>query len=148
MVCSTLPVIVVQIIRYPYEPNDISGYPPFIEDLLNIRDAGQTHALRAIGGMVRDLRQQGTVCRYLKALTGYPILELKTRARGGETGGARVYLYRADDTEFHLCAAETKQGDTPSRILLERTALIALAWHKNLEIFPETRAAKRIRRHP
>jgi hypothetical protein len=135
-------------IRYPYEPNDIVGHPPFIDDLLDLRDDNKYDALQAIGAMVYDLRQYGTDSRYLEAMTGLPILELKTRARGGQTGGARVYLYRADEREFHLCAAEAKRGSTPTRSLLERTALIALAWRRNLEVFPTTRAAKRTKRNP
>ncbi len=136
----------LSIIRYPYEPNDINGFPPIIDDLLDLRDANKYQALQAIGTMVYDLRQHGTDSRYLETMIGYPILELKTRARGGETGGARVYLYRADENEFHLCAAETKRGNTPTQHLLERTALIAIAWRKNLEIFPMTKATKRTRR--
>ncbi len=80
----------LSVIRYPYEPNDIQGYPPFIDDLLDLRDANKYQALQAIGTMVYDLRQHGTNSRYLETMIGYSILELKTRARGGETGGARV----------------------------------------------------------
>jgi hypothetical protein len=134
------------VLRYPYEPNDIQGYPPFIDDLLDLRDAKKHQALQAIGTMVYDLRQHSTNSRYLETMIGYPILELKTRSRGGETGGTRVYLYRADENEFHLCAAETKRGNTPTQRLLERTALIAVAWRRNLEVFPTTRAEKRTRR--
>ncbi len=146
MVCSKLPKPMFSIIRYTYEPNDITGFPPFIDDLLDLRDASKYQALNAIGTMVYDLRQHGTTSRYLETMIGYPILELKTRARGGETGGARVYLYRADENEFHLCAAETKRGNTPTQHLLERTALIAIAWRRNLEIFPMTKKSKRTRR--
>jgi hypothetical protein len=134
-------------LRYPYEPNHLEGYPPLIEDLFELRDNGQIDALQAIAAMVKDLRQHGTQSRFLKTMKGLPILELKTRARGGEKGGARVYLYRADTDEFHLCAAEGKAGNQPTQALLERTALIAVAWHKNLEIFP-SQHHKRQRRQP
>ncbi len=138
----------LSVLRYPYEPNDMNGFPPFIDDLLDLRDAQRNQALLAIGSMVFDLRQNGTQCRYLETMIGLPILELKTRTRGGEAGGARVYLYRADEQEFHLCAAESKRGNTPSQNLLERTALIAVAWRRNQEIFPTSKRAKRTRRTP
>lgn len=136
------------VIRYPYEPNDLEGHPPIVDDLFDLRDAGQFLALRAISEMVADLRLNSTQSRFLKTLKGYAILELKTRARGGEKGGARVYLYRADEDEFHLCAAESKTGNQPTQTLLERTALIAWAWSQNLTVFPSTQLYKRKRRFP
>ncbi len=93
--------------------------------------------------MLKDLLINGTQSRYLNGITGYPILELKTRSRGGEAGGARIYLYRADDQEFHICAAEVKTGITTNLELLKRTAFIAWHWMEGYEIFPPTQALKR-----
>ena len=102
--------------------------------------------MRAIGKMLKDLLTTGTSSRYLRGIIGYPILELKTASRGGEAGGARVYLYRADDQEFHLCGAEVKTGTTTNPELLKRTAYIAWHWREGTKLFPPTRAQKRSKR--
>lgn len=102
--------------------------------------------MRAIGKMLKDLLINGTQSRYLSGITGYPILELKTTSRGGETGGARVYLYRADDQEFHLCAAEVKTGVRTNPELLKRTAFIAWHWMEGYQIFQPTQTQKRTKR--
>jgi hypothetical protein len=88
-----------------------------VEDLLTMRRAGQHDAVRAIIGMVGDLKANERDCRYLKALAGTPIWELKTRARGGQKGGARVYLYWLNNQPV-LCGAEVKTDSTASAGLL------------------------------
>ena len=112
-----------------------------------LAEARKLLGMRAIGKMLKDLLINGTESRYLNGITGYPILELKTRSRGGEAGGARVYLYRADDQEFHLCAAEVKAGVSTNPELLKRTAFIAWHWLEGIDIFPATQAHKRTKRN-
>jgi hypothetical protein len=124
------------VIRYPHDPDNLEREPPFITDLRALADQRKLLGMRAIGKMLKDLLLNGTRSRYLNGITGYPILELKTTSRGGEAGGARAYLYRADDQEFHLCAAEVKVGIATNPVLLQRTAYIAWHWINGYEIFP------------
>lgn len=134
------------IIRYPHDPDGPEREPPFITDLRELAEQRKLLGMRAIGKMFKDLLVTDTTSRYLRGITGYPILELKTASRGGEAGGARVYLYRADDQEFHLCAAEVKTDATTDPELLKRTAYIAWHWREGTELFPPTKAQKRSRR--
>lgn len=90
-----------------------------VRDLLAMRSAGQQEAITAIIQMVRDLKQSGRESRYALPLKGLPIWELKTRSRGGEKGGARVYFFWTRDGIPVLCGAETKEGDAPSALLLK-----------------------------
>ena len=134
------------VIRYPHDPDGLEREPPFITDLRGLAEQRKLLGMRAIGKMIKDLLVTGTSSRYLRGITGYPMLELKTASRGGEAGGARVYLYRADDQEFHLCAAEVKTGSTTNQELLKRTAYIAWHWREGIALFPATRAQKRSKR--
>jgi hypothetical protein len=137
----------VAVIRYPHDPDNLEREPPFISDMRTLAKERKLLGMRAIGKMLKDLLINGTSSRYLNGITGYPILELKTTSRGGEAGGARVYLYRADDQEFHLCAAEVKPGTATNIELLKRTAYIAWHWMNGYDIFPTTRARKRTKRN-
>lgn len=134
------------IIRYPHDPDGLEQEPPFIRDMRALAGERKLLGMRAIGKMLKDLLLNSTESRYLRGITGYPILELKTASRGGQAGGARVYLYRADDEEFHLCAAEVKPGTTADPELLKRTAYIAWHWMHGFEVFPPTRTRKRTKR--
>ena len=87
--------------------------------MLAMRQAGQREAVTAIIRMVKDLKQSGRESRYALPLKGLPLWELKTRSRGGEKGGARVYFFWTSDSVPILCGAETKDGDTPSALLLK-----------------------------
>lgn len=90
-----------------------------VRDLLSMRRAGQREAVTAIIRMVRDLKENGRESRYALALKGLPLWELKTRSRGGEKGGARVYFFWTSDGIPILCGAEVKEADTPSALLLK-----------------------------
>jgi hypothetical protein len=69
--------------------------------------------------MVRDLKLQGRSSRYLVALTGFPIYELKPKSRGGENGGTRVYLFLTEHDEAGLVTCEVKDGDEPDAAKLK-----------------------------
>lgn len=89
-----------------------------VRDLLAMRAAGQRAAVTAIIRMVRDLKVSGRESRYALPLKGLPLWELKTRSRGGEKGGARVYFFWRVDGIPVLCGAEVKDDDEASRHLL------------------------------
>lgn len=131
-------------IVYPYDPDDLSAsHPPFIQDLVELRYHGNHQAVDEIKKMVRALRQLGHRCGFVVKLKHSPILELKPHSRGGNKGGARAYLFEGPHDTFLICRAEWKQGDAPSRELLEDTAYILGAFKGGRPVFPE-RVRKRI----
>ena len=69
-----------------------SKHPRIIEDMLELCENHQL-AVDAMIGMLHDLYEFDLETRYAKKLTNYPLWELKTRSRGGEKGGARVYFF-------------------------------------------------------
>jgi hypothetical protein len=139
-------------IVYPFDPDNLEAdQPPFVEDLTELLSKGHQVALDEIVKMVADLKQQGRESRYLKKLEGYPLWELKSRSRGGEKGGARVYLFIGPDTTFFLCHAEYKAESEAAKQLLEDTAYIAVAFQKGRSVLPskerrydENNSAKKI----
>jgi hypothetical protein len=87
--------------------------------------------------MLSDLHENGRKSRFIKALKGYPLLELKTASRGGQKGGARVYFFVNEDGEAVLLNCEVKTGDSPSAAKLTEALEIILAYRKGLQIYKE-----------
>jgi hypothetical protein len=124
-------------IVYPFDPDDLAAeHPPFVEDLIELLAQGHQETLDTIIKMAADLKQHGRNSRYLKKLESYPLWELKSRSRGGEKGGARVYLFIGPDDAFFLCHAEYKAENEAAQQLLEDTAYIALSFQKGLPVLP------------
>ena len=108
----------------PRHPHRLQAlHPRLVEDLLELARGGHQNALDAIVGMLEDLVQQGLKSRYALPLKGTPIWELKTRARGGPKGGARVYwvplevaVKNHEETETFavMVNAEIKAESTPN----------------------------------
>jgi hypothetical protein len=123
-------------IAYPYDPDELEvSHPPFVQDLLLIRQANQWQALQEIGKMVAALKNLGLKCGFTKKLFDSPLYELKTHSRGGEKGGARAYFFRSNDN-FLICRAECKNGNEPDPELLESAAYILLAFKTGKPVFP------------
>jgi len=108
-----------------------------VEDLLELAHGGHQDALDAIIGMLEDLVQQGLKSRYALALKSTPLWELKTRARGGPKGGARVYWFPLEvafedreDTETFavVVSAEVKAESTPNPFKLAEALEIYFAF--------------------
>jgi hypothetical protein len=119
--------------RHPERLN--AQHSRIIEDLLEIASAGQQDALNSIITMLEDLTVHGLKCRYAKTLQGTPIWELKTRSRGGQKGGARVYwfplqLMQDDQPEIFavIVNAEVKAADTANRAKLAEALELYLAF--------------------
>lgn len=112
-------------------PEDLQAKHPIrIEEMLALAKAGKRRPISAIIGMVKDLKKNGRASRYLVPMTGYPIYELKTRSRGGQTGGTRVYLFLTKHDEAGLVTCEVKDDDASDLEKLKLTVRIAVA-HKN-----------------
>ena len=86
--------------------------------------------------MVAALKEQGNESGFLKKLKGTPISELKSHSRGGQKGGARVYLFEGPEETFFLCRAEWKPDDEANQELLDDTAYILLAYKFGRSVFP------------
>lgn len=136
-------------IAYPYDPDDLEAKnPPFVQDLVNLKRGGYVESIGEIIKMVAALKEQGLESGFLKKLKGTPISELKSHSRGGQKGGARVYLFAGARLEgnvqvFFLCRAEWKPNDAANPEMLEDTAYILLALKNKRPIFP-----KRVKKRP
>jgi hypothetical protein len=76
-------------------------------------------ALQTIITMLADLHQNPLhECQYAKKLRGLPIWELKSHARGGEKGGARVYFFVLNDQAF-ITGVEVKVNKTLSDVKID-----------------------------
>jgi hypothetical protein len=104
-------------------------HPILIEEMLRLKKAGKRRAVATIIEMVRDLKAHGRDSRYLVAMTGFPIYELKPRSRGGEKGGTRVYLFLTEHDEAGLVTCEVKDDASPDPEKLKKTVQVAVA-HK------------------
>jgi hypothetical protein len=111
-----------------------------VESLLEIGAAGHQDALNAIIVMLEDLTIYRLESRFVKHLKGTPIWELKTRARGGLKGGARVYWFpleivedqtEASETHAVIVTAEVKAGNEPDQNKLQQTLEVYLAFKRD-----------------
>ena len=85
--------------------------------------------------MILEKSRLGRIQTPSKGLGG-PLVELKSRSRGGDKGGARIYLFRGLNDTFFLCRAECKHEAQADAVLLADTAEIASAYRDGLPIFP------------
>jgi hypothetical protein len=121
-------------------PNSLDAkHPILIAEMLALRKQGKRQAVSVIIAMVRDLRQHGRASRYLVSLKGSPIYELKPKARGGEKGGARVYLFLTEHDEAGLVTCEVKDAVEPDPIKLKLTAEVAVAHKRGVPVLQKRR---------
>ena len=124
------------VIAYPYFPDRLEDlHPPLVKDLVDLKHSGHHDCIAQMVRMVADLKNHGTDSRFFKGLGG-PLVELKSRSRGGDKGGSRIYLFQGLEETFFLCRAECKHGNEADAVLLADTAEIAAAYRKGLPIFP------------
>lgn len=109
-----------------------AAHPRIVECLLAMNRSGWQEAVWQCIQMYRDVREHGRSSRYVRALRGLPGLhELKPTTRGGQRGGARVYLFWSADGSAVLVNAEYKApGEGPSERLLEEAYETLLAFRK------------------
>ncbi len=91
-----------------------------IEDLLEMANRGQVEAIRTIILMLTDLHQNPVRdCQFAQKLRALPIWELKSHARGGEKGGARVYFFVLNNQAV-ITGAEVKSGVALSNLKIDQ----------------------------
>jgi hypothetical protein len=113
----------------------VATHPLIIEDLLGLAEAGKQEAVDMMITMLSDLHQQGRGSRYLRAMTGTPIWELKSRSRGGLKGGSRVYLFLNEHDEAGIVNCEAKDGDEASRNKLMVVLRVIRAYKAGVPVF-------------
>ena len=124
------------VIAYPFYPNTLNAkHPLLIEDLIELETTGHHQCVTQIIKMIADLHENGTESRYLKKMRG-AFLELKTASRGGDKGGARVYLFKAAQQTFYLCRAECKSSSEADALLLYSTLEVLRAFQNKQQLFP------------
>jgi hypothetical protein len=125
-------------------PNQLDAeHPIIIENLLEFSENQQQSAIDSIIEMLSDLHQFGQDSRYLKKMKGNLVWELKTRSRGGQKGGARVYLFfytPETETSVVVVNAEIKDDNEPSEAKLIEVLEVALAFKNNPKIMKERSA--------
>jgi hypothetical protein len=103
------------------------------EEFIGLNLEGKNEAVSVMIGMLRELHVNGRECRFLKPLQGYPLCELKPRIRGGQKGGARVYLWIVDDGAAGIVNCEVKDNDAPASQEKLRTAFKVYLAHQDGE---------------
>ena len=98
-------------------------HPIIVEELLALAAAGNRRGVSTMIKMLKELHERGRSSRYLVKLRSAPIGELKPTSRGGETGGARVYLFLVERADAGIVHCEIKTGNAPNveslRVVLE-----------------------------
>jgi hypothetical protein len=101
----------------------------------------QQESVNSIILMLQDFYQNGRDSRYLEKLKNLPLHELKTRSRGGQKGGARVYLFLTNDGEAVIVNAEIKTGHKPDDQKLEEVAIVLRAYRLGIQVIPVVKLA-------
>lgn len=103
-----------------------AAWAAILADLLALAEVGQQEAVNTAITMLRDLFEQGHRSAYARKLQGLPIWELKSHARGGAKGDARMsFSFRMDGDQV-IVNAEVKAGVSPSAALLREATSAAL----------------------
>jgi hypothetical protein len=123
-------MIALRLTRHPQRLE--AEQPIIIEDLLQLVADGQQESVNAMIEMLADLHQSDFASRFVKKMTGLPLWELKTRARGGQKGGARIYFFAKDDLAW-IVNCEIKVGDEPSQVKIATALQVALAAKRGIE---------------
>lgn len=76
----------------PYPLRSGAQRPQWLEDALKLAADGKQGGVDQIIDMLDELHSDGRGCRYIRSLKGLPLFELRSLARGGHKGGARVYF--------------------------------------------------------
>lgn len=125
------------------QPGRLDAKYAIIEDeFITLNRNGRNAAVSMMIRMLRDLHVNGRECQFIKPLTGYPLQELKSNARGGERGGARVYFWLLEDDAAGVVNCEVKDNDAPASQEKIKTAFkVYLAHQKGTPVFREEKDA-------
>jgi hypothetical protein len=126
------------VFHHARHPNRLNAPNPIIiENLLETVHSNQQASVDSIILMLQDFYLNGRKSRYLEKFKTLPFYELKTRSRGGQKGGARVYLFLTNNDEAIVVNAEIKTGHTPSPQKLEEVAIVLRAYRLGSAVIPK-----------
>ena len=101
---------------------------------MEIAEAYEPTVVAAMIEMLEDLHENARDSRFVRKLQGLPLYELKTRARGGGKGGARIYFSFTTEGDALVINAEVKEGVAPSATKIEEALTILLAYRAGADV--------------
>ena len=107
-----------------------ANYALIIEEFTSLNLTGKPAAVTEMIAMLGDLHAHGRASRYLRNLTGTPLMELKPATRRGQRGGARVYLWLLPDDAAAIVNCEAKAPDAPTSVPKLKVALTVYLAHQ------------------
>lgn len=112
-------------------------HPIIIDELLALADEGNQRGVAMMIKMLKELHERGRNSQYLVKLQSSPIWELKPTSRGGETGGARVYLFLLEGEGAGIVNCEIKSRNAPSTESLRVVLEVVEAYQLGVSVFEE-----------
>ncbi len=125
----------LELARHPLELR--AKRPIIVDELLALEDAGKQRGVSMMIKMLSDLHVQGRNSRYLVKLESSPIWELKSTSRGGEVGGARIYLFLVEGDGAGIVNCEIKEGNAPNFETLRVVLTVIAAYKQGIPVFEE-----------
>ena len=127
-------------LRLARDPQHLTAPNPIIiEEFLVFEAAGKQEGVAMHIKMLADLHEKGRDSRYLEKMKSLPIWELKSASRGGEKGGARVYLFMIGSGELEpdagIVNCEIKEADAPDGGKLETVLEVLDAFQRGVRVF-------------
>lgn len=121
-------------------PADLaSQHPLIIDQLLILETQGKQRGVSMILRMLWDLHTQGRESQYLVKLKSSPVWELKPTSRGGEAGGARVYLFLMHRDRAAIVSCELKEGNAPNVERIREVLIVIAAYTRGVPVFEKPR---------
>ena len=127
-------------LRLAWHPQNLTARNPIIiEELLAFEAAGTQDGVAMHIKMLKDLFEYGRASRYVVKVKSLPIWELKSASRGGEKGGARIYLFMIGSGESEpdagIVNCEIKEADEPDAAKLETVLEVLDAFQRGVRVF-------------
>jgi hypothetical protein len=110
-------------------------HPIIINELLALVEDGKQRGVAMMVKMMRELHEQGRNSQYLVKMQSSPVWELKPASRGGETGGARVYLFLLEEDDAGIVNCEIKARNAPNMATLRVALEVIEAYQQGIPVF-------------
>lgn len=125
----------LELARHPQKLQ--ASHAIIIDELLALAEEGKQRGVAMMIKMMKDLHEEGRSSQYLVKLKSSPIWELKSMSRGGEVGGARVYLFLLEDDGAGIVNCEIKAGNAPNIESLHVVLTVIAAYQRGVPVFEE-----------
>lgn len=125
----------LELARHPTQLQ--SDHAIIIDELLALGEDGKQRGVAMMIKMMRELHEQGRSSQHLVKLKSSPIWELKSTSRGGEVGGARVYLFLLQGDGAGIVNCEIKEDNAPNIDTLRVVLTVIAAYQQGVPVFKE-----------